>query len=278
MNKEENNFSKNQAKSIAIKVVCVYTLAVIVYFLFFRTPQRKYESIDRFYNNAIPCPVNGVCLSGKLFCKPGFKQISGRCVQDEERSKQIGQLANNMALSIAKNISDDCVNSYPQTEAELRASFNHKYFDEAIRVLKKYDENDFYVQSYDIVYTDSGFIAENAIPNLYCKGKQLYEKNKTTIMLYLLIVFLLIVLWLSIIYQNHKKNKIRKAAMDIINSMGHERRFENTYHPITDYQPLKTDPMSKYWPSIVREVEKNPSIYAVETTHGRKWRLIPPKF
>ena len=56
--------------------------------------------------------------------------------------------------------------------------------------------------------------------------------------------------------------------------MGETHRFSSKYHDIANFSPIQTDPMMKYWDRIVKNIERNPNVCTIQTTHGRQWKLI----
>ena len=184
------------------------------------------------------------------------------------------QLAYKISDYIANNITEQCEGRlFSILELEDIFFNDNKYFAGAIRCID--EEVNGFININNITRDSQGNYYSQT-PNLLlkCNIQKRVEDRKGTIYLIILVILLSIISIGIILYQNSLNKKVRYYSNSIIRKMGETHRFSSKYHDIANFSPIQTDPMMKYWDRIVKNIERNPNVCTIQTTHGRQWKLI----
>ena len=254
-----------------------FTLFFIFSFiLLFRSIDKtpKFQSPDRYFKDALHCPQNANCISGKLFCKDGFVRVGNRCEKSMVEIEKERQLAYKISDYIANNITETCEGRiFSIFELEDIFFNDNKYFPGAIRCI---DDNVNGFINVNNITKDSQGNYYSRTPNLplKCKIQKRIEERKGTLYLIIFVIVLTIISVCIILYQNSINDKVRYYSNSIIRKMNETHRFSSKYHDVSNFRPIQTDPMMKYWDRIVKNIERNPNVCTIQTTHGKQWKLI----
>lgn len=264
-------------RNISIAIRVTITMIFITVFVFiirnFRSKNDNFESKDVYIKDSIKCPKFGYCVSGRLYCIEGYERKGETCQKSAKTTQEEKELAKKIQIHIYKSLDENTCEGKRLTEDDLVKFKNDSNFKNAIGMVKNEAKQNG-KRAYNITFDGEYLYSETPKLNLRCKALNFYDKNKDAIYLIIATIFLTLVLLGVFAYNNMVNEKVRRYSNNIIVKMSEKKRFGPTHYDSTEFQPIKTDPMMRYWNRIEKNIERNPNVCTLQTTHGKKWKLI----
>jgi hypothetical protein len=137
-------------------------LAVFLGLFIFQPSSRPFQSDDYRFRNAKPCPQNGVCRGGKLYCSKGYYRDHDLCREDTKYNREIDRLATKVSRYIASRPGASCTCSRTVARDELQAKFRDRLNEALSKILNSESE-------FQIAMEGDGYVAKQPIPTLSCR-------------------------------------------------------------------------------------------------------------
>lgn len=237
---------------------CLFLCSIVLF-----SKKKSIVFCDEYEVNdyCFPCPENARCVSGKLLCKTGYKNTGRACVRDNQR---ISKYANIMGKYIASSISDNCNISRMFSYEDLYSKFgNKKDFQDAIDELHN--------TIYDIHVVNGNYVSYDPILNTKCKVIIFAKNNKSALFTLFSGLFIALVITITLMRKKAIKRMIQEYADMVIEKL--KKQTINGARLASDYEPLETNNVFRYWDDVQKIIEMNPNIYVFyNEDNGKTWK------
>ncbi|EAX97793.1 hypothetical protein TVAG_157780 [Trichomonas vaginalis G3] len=257
---------------LILRFIFLSSTFIFIIYILFNNNRTRFESPDRYFKGAVKCPENGYCYSGQLFCKNGFRRRGYKCEKDpnaidvDDRIKKIIKY----------------IRSHPDTHCEKSIIFNFEDFKDMLKDISNdltdnfgafrgmlYNATDIKINSRSEIYST------NPDQTLQCRIEKYIDENYSLVILFLINVIL--ICFIILIYNRKKSiNKSSATYADyIISKLSESKRAGiDVYRPAQEFRPTKDSPLYSHWDKVMNIVERDPRVYALDTTSGKKWKII----
>lgn len=276
-------YKSNQSKFIPLmkNIFVLGITTIILMFLFYLlvinrdfTIQycQKSEYSPKFNwknSNFVQCPNYGTCSDGYLHCNPDYKNILGMCVLDNFEESEINQLFIEMAKYIASKIDNSCIKSFAITENQLKQEFSEHVdaINPAIAKLAIFGpQTQFLIKENR---GNSSYTSYMPLLTAKCKCKVYIYRHITTICLLAIFIALTLILIHIILKKQALQRDIKNCSSTIVSNIKNNRKGDFRYS--TDFSLSESNPLSKYWNLIVKEIENNSAVTILNSTDGKLW-------